>query len=41
MLAISIKREGNVFNKYTRKTETPVQIIIVNKRHKIKIIFKC
>lgn len=41
MLAISIKRDRNVFNKYIRKRETPMQIIILSKRHKIKIIFKC
>ena len=41
MSAISFKKDRNGFNRYIRKRETPMQIIIFSKRYKIKIIFKC
>lgn len=39
--AVLVQRDRNGFNKYIRKRETPMQIIIFNKIYELKIFFKC
>lgn len=41
VLAISVKRNRNGLNEYTRSGETSMKIIIVSKRCEIKMIFQC